>query len=75
MGIIVLQYINFYVKETNDLIATAVIDPFTNFGTTIDANIGDMENKGVEFEFGGTLIENKNLSLFINVIIPVKWGK
>ena len=42
--------LNAYVKKTNDLIATAVIDPFTNFGTTIDANIGDMENKGVELQ-------------------------
>ena len=41
--------LNLYLKKTNDLIATAVIDPFTNFGTTIDANIGDMENKGLNF--------------------------
>ena len=40
--------VNAYIKETNDLIATAVVDPFTNFGTTLDANIGDMENKGIE---------------------------
>ena len=67
--------VNFYVKETNDLIATAVIDPFTNFGTTIDANIGDMENKGVEFEFGGTLIENKNLSFAFNYNISYNNNK
>jgi len=58
--------VNFYVKETNDLIATAVIDPFTNFGTTIDANIGDMENKGVEFEIGGTLVQKNNFTLSFN---------
>ena len=65
-GIDLAGSVNFYKKETNDLIATAVIDPFTNFGTTIDANIGDMENKGVEFEIGGTLINNKNFSLAFN---------
>ena len=57
---------NFYVKETNDLIATAVIDPFTNFGTTLDANIGDMENKGIEFELGGIILNNDNFSLGFN---------
>ena len=65
-GIDLAGSVNFYKKETNDLIATAVIDPFTNFGTTIDANIGDMENKGVEFEIGGTLINNENFSLAFN---------
>jgi len=41
--------INAYIKETKDLIASAFIDPFTNFGNRIDKNIGDMENKGIEF--------------------------
>lgn len=41
--------INVYKKETQDLIAFAFIDPFTNFGSRVDSNIGDMENKGVEF--------------------------
>lgn len=41
--------INLYKKETKDLIASALVDPFTNFGNRIDSNIGDMENKGVEF--------------------------
>jgi iron complex outermembrane receptor protein len=41
--------VNVYKKETKDLIAFANIDPFTNFGSKINKNIGDMENKGVEF--------------------------
>jgi len=41
--------INLYQKDTNDLIAFASIDPFTNFGSKIDKNIGDMENRGIEF--------------------------
>ena len=41
--------VNVYQKDTNDLIAFATIDPFTNFGSKIDKNIGDMRNKGVEF--------------------------
>ena len=53
--------INAYIKKTKDLIATAVIDPFTNFGTTIDANIGDMENKGIEIELNSTLYQSDDI--------------
>lgn len=41
--------VNAYIKDTKDLIAQAFVDPFTNFGNKIDKNIGDMENKGIEF--------------------------
>lgn len=41
--------VNVYKKITKDLIAVAFVDPFTNFGNRIDKNIGDMENKGIEF--------------------------
>ncbi len=58
--------INGYIKKTNDLIATAVVDPFTNFGTTIDANIGDMENTGLEIELNSTLYESDDLKFDIN---------
>ena len=43
--------INIYQKTTKDLIAYTLVDPFTNFGNRIDANIGDMENKGIELTF------------------------
>ena len=38
-----------YRKQTKDLIAETTIDPFTNFKNRVNANVGDMENKGVEF--------------------------
>lgn len=38
-----------YRKITKDLIAEANVAPFTNYGSRIASNIGDMENKGVEF--------------------------
>src|SRR5690554_4398172 len=41
--------LNLYRKETRELISNTIIDPFTNFGNRIAANIGDMENKGVEW--------------------------
>ncbi|SDS83271.1 iron complex outermembrane recepter protein [Gillisia sp. Hel1_33_143] len=42
--------VNAYYKKTEDLISFVTIDPFTNFSNGIDKNIGDMENKGLEFE-------------------------
>lgn len=42
--------VNAYVKQTKDLIAFAAVDPLTNFGSRIDTNIGDMENRGIEFD-------------------------
>ena len=67
--------INAYVKKTNDLIATAVIDPFTNFGTTIDANIGDMENKGVEIQLNSTLFESDDLKFDISYNVSINDNK
>lgn len=52
--------INAYVKETDDLIASTFVDPFTNFGNRIDANIGDMENRGVEFAVNWKAFDNEN---------------
>ena len=41
--------LDIYRKITKDLIAEANVAPFTNYGSRIASNIGDMENKGVEF--------------------------
>jgi iron complex outermembrane receptor protein len=61
--------VNAYIKNTNDLIATAIVDPFTNFGTSISANIGDMENKGIEVELNYTVVDTEDFgfSLCYNV--------
>ena len=40
--------IDVYRKLTKDLIAEANVAPFTNYGSRIASNIGDMENKGIE---------------------------
>ena len=55
-----------YVKETKDLISNTAIDPFTNFGNRIDANIGDMVNSGIEFAINFVPIQNENLRWTIN---------
>ena len=67
--------VNAYIKKTNDLIATAVIDPFTNFGTTINANIGDMENKGVELQLNSTVYESDDLKFDISYNVSINDNK
>lgn len=63
--------VNGYIKKTNDLIANTVVDPFTNFGNVIAANIGDMENKGIEFELGVTPVETKDFRWTLNYNIAL----
>ena len=63
--------INVYKKKTTDLIANAAIDPFTNFGNRVDANIGDMENKGIEFTINGTPIETEDLKWTVSYNIAL----
>lgn len=58
--------INLYKKETQDLIASSLVDPFTNFGNRIDSNIGDMENKGVEFAINVIPFQNEDFEWSIN---------
>ncbi len=50
-----------YRKVTKDLIASSTIDPFTNFANRINANVGDMENKGIELGLTLTPIRNDNV--------------
>lgn len=52
---------NAYIKKTKDLIAKVAVDPFTNFGNYIDKNIGDMENKGLEFSVNVVPVKTENL--------------
>lgn len=53
--------VNAYLKKTEDLISFVTIDPFTNFSNGIDKNIGDMENKGIEFEINVVPVQTDNL--------------
>ncbi|WP_448826713.1 SusC/RagA family TonB-linked outer membrane protein [Capnocytophaga bilenii] len=57
-----------YRKITKDLIANTAIDPFTNFRNRVNANVGDMENKGVEFGVTVTPIRDteKNIRWSLN---------
>lgn len=57
---------NVYRRETKDLIAFTLVDPFTNFGNRIDANIGDMVNKGLEFTLNLRPVETDDFKWDIN---------
>lgn len=63
--------INAYYKKTEDLIAVALVDPFTNFSNRIDKNIGDMVNKGFEFNIDADVVRKDDLRVSLNYNIAV----
>ncbi len=67
--------INAYYKKTEDLIAVALVDPFTNFSNRIDKNIGDMVNKGLEFNIDADVVRNDNLSVSLNYNLTINDNK
>jgi len=54
--------LDFYLKKTTDLINTVAIPAGSGFGNTFDANIGNMENRGVEFSVNTQLIRKKDFT-------------
>ncbi|WP_053990931.1 TonB-dependent receptor [Mangrovimonas sp. TPBH4] len=62
---------NAYIRKTNDLIATSTVDPFTNFSNRIDANIGDMENKGIEFDVTVIPVQTEDFEWSVNYNVSV----
>lgn len=67
--------VNGYIRKTENLIATTVVDPFTNFGNTISANIGDMENKGIEFELNAVPVRTNDFEWSVNYNVAVNDNK
>ena len=58
--------VNAYIKKTQDLISTSTVDPFTNFSNRVDANIGDMENKGIELDLTVVPVKTDDIEWSIN---------
>lgn len=54
--------LEFYYKKTTDLLNQITEPAFTNFSNTIVANVGNMENKGVEFTFNAEPVKSKNVT-------------
>ncbi len=58
--------VNVYQKETKDLIIWALVDPFTNFSNRVEKNVGDMVNRGIEFELNGIVVQSDNVNWNLN---------
>lgn len=54
--------LEFYVKNTKDLLNTVSAPAGTNFTNEITANVGEMQNKGVEFNINAVPIQTKDFS-------------
>ena len=53
--------VEFYYKKTTDLLNQITEPAFTNFSNTIIANVGSMENKGVEFSINLQPIKTRDV--------------
>lgn len=54
--------IEFYMKHTKDMLNTVNAPAGTNFATKLMANVGEMENKGVEFNINAVAIQSKDFT-------------
>ncbi|MFQ5447260.1 MAG: SusC/RagA family TonB-linked outer membrane protein [Saprospiraceae bacterium] len=54
--------IEYYQRKTKDLINFIPVPAGTNLTNFISTNIGDLENKGVEFSINATPVKNKNIT-------------
>ncbi|MDX2301685.1 MAG: TonB-dependent receptor [Microscillaceae bacterium] len=61
--------IDYFFKETTDLLNNIPIPIGTNFSNRIDTNVGSLENEGVEFNINAIIIDKQdwNLSLGYNI--------
>lgn len=54
--------VDVYFKKTKDLLNTIPIPAGSNFSSTILTNVGNIENKGIEFLINANLLKTKNTS-------------
>jgi TonB-linked SusC/RagA family outer membrane protein len=54
--------IDFYVKKTSKLLNNVAPPAGTNFAAFVTSNVGDMENKGVEFTINLQPVRNRNIT-------------
>lgn len=50
--------VDFYDKKTDHLIGTVYIPELTNFGNQVTRNVGNMNDKGIDFDINFTPIQN-----------------
>jgi iron complex outermembrane receptor protein len=54
--------VDFYIKKTKDLLSVIPVAPGSNFDITLLTNVGNMENKGVEFTLNTSPVRSKDVS-------------
>ena len=59
--------IDFYQKNTLDLLASVLVPVGTNFSPSILSNVGGMINKGLEFNFNTNFNIGKDLDVYVNL--------
>ncbi|MEO8110287.1 MAG: SusC/RagA family TonB-linked outer membrane protein [Ginsengibacter sp.] len=55
--------VDFYYKKTKDLLSDVPVAPGANFVNRITTNVGNLENKGVEFNINSSIIRQHDLTL------------
>lgn len=59
--------VDFYLKKTKDLLNDVAQPAGTNFSAFVTANVGSLENKGVEVSLSGAVVRKKDFTLDVNV--------
>ncbi|MCE1199227.1 MAG: TonB-dependent receptor, partial [Marinilabiliales bacterium] len=54
--------IDVYKRVTNDLLSVIPIAAGSNFSNYLETNVGNLENKGIEFSINGQIIQSKDLN-------------
>ncbi len=54
--------VDFYLKKTEDLLSDVPVAPGGNFVNRITTNVGNLENKGVEFSLNVSPVRQQNIS-------------
>lgn len=67
--------IDFYYRTTEHLLATINEPALTNFANTIVANVGNMQDKGVEFNINGSVIDTKDIAWTVGFNFTVNKNK
>ncbi|MES2776434.1 MAG: TonB-dependent receptor [Bacteroidota bacterium] len=67
--------VDFYYKKTTDLLNNVAQPAGSNFSAFIVANVGDMENKGVEFSINAQAFKKRDFTLDLNYNITYNENK
>jgi len=67
--------IDYYSNKTKNLLATIGQPALTNFSNQITGNVGNMENKGLEFSITGDLIDTKTIGWTANFNVSFNSNK